>query len=107
MGIICDSCFKEVKSTKISDVSSITTQSNTVAKFEPISDETSFPIVELGQSESSENEKHDPHVEISNKIVVGKKRKLSKQGVKVRLKVNLMIQLQWSLQTRECKLFRK
>ena len=86
MGIICDSCFKEVKSTKISDVSSITSQSNTVAKFEPISDETSFPIVELGQSESEpcENEKHDPYVEITNKIVVGKKRKLSRQGVKVR-----------------------
>ena len=90
MGVICDSCFKEVKSSKISDVSLAKAKPDIVQKFEDLSDETHFPIVEVGQSDSepSDSEKQDSHAESTKKTVVGKKRKLSKQGVKVWLKLS-------------------
>ena len=90
MGTICDSCFKEVKSTKISDVSSIDAKPTMVEKFEPLSDKTHFPVVELGQnvSEPSGTESQDDlYVQDTQKTIVGKKRKISKQGVKVRLEI--------------------
>ena len=92
MGIICDSCFKEVKSSKVSDVSLVKAKPDVVEKFEDLSDETHFPIVEVGQSdtEQSDSEKNDQQ-ESTKKTGVGRKRKLSKQGVKVGSKIFLII----------------
>ena len=92
MGIICDSCFKEVKSSKVSDVSLVKAKPDVVEKFEDLSDETHFPIVEVGQSdtERSDSQKNDPQ-ESTKKTGVGRKRKLSKQGVKVGSKIFLII----------------